>query len=292
MPWTLFLAVLLLVAPDDGDPPAARTLIDQTLAPQPIDAPGFPYRAKDLVSCTGNKVRLKRVSTKKNQITDDEEWYASNDLIRPGGTMDPGWDQVPQETRWGRIAFFRDNGAGRYVGIYIQVGQRIGAKDEAGFSSIYDKEFDYTAVVFDAQRVPRAVYPLTAFHPGILEMSHAALVGDVLYFDANYNGYASIAKKKTGYLTALDLADGRVLWTTKNLTASFWGFIVHGDVIVAGYGFTAEPDFLYVIDRRCGKILQTERIKTAHDVLIPRGDRLYVRTYDHDYVFDFVETAR
>ena len=265
MPWNLCLVALFLAAP------------------QVVDAPGFPYRAKDVVSCKGNAVRLKRVSKKKNQITDDHVWNADNDLVRPAGALDAGHDQVPQETRWGRISFYRDNGAGLTVGIYVKVGQRLGAKDERGFSSIYDKEFDYTVVVFDAERVPGTVYPLTAFHPGILEMGHATLVGDILYFDANYNGYASIAKEKTGYLVALDLADGRVLWTTKNLTASWRGFIVHGDVIVAGYGFTAEPDFLYLIDRHCGKVLQKIHLKTAHE------DRLYVRTYDHDYVFDFVE---
>lgn len=275
MIWTLCLTALLLAGPDD-------------LTPQVVDAPGFPSRAKD-ASCSGNRVRLKQVSKKKNGITDDHVWYADNDLVRPAGKVDAGWDQVPQDTRWGRIQFFRDNGAGTSVGIYVKVGQRLGAKDAEGFSSIYDKEFDYTAVVFDADRVARTVYPLASFHPGILEMGHAELVGDVLYFDANYNGYASIAKDKTGYLVALDLADGRVLWTTMNLRASWRGFIVHDDVIVSGYGFTAEPDFLYVVDRHCGKVLQTVRLETAHEVLIPRGDRLYVRTYDHDYVFDFAE---
>ena len=275
MIWTICLGVLLLAGAEE-------------VAPQVIAAPTSPYRAKD-ATCAGGRTRLKRVVTKKNQVTDGDAWYADNDLARPRGVMDPGWDQVPPETRWGRIAFYRDDGAGRSVGIYVKVGQRLGAKDEAGFSAIYDKEFDYTAVVFDGERVPQKVFPLAAFHPGILEMSHAELVGDVLYFDANYNGYASIVKGKTGYLTALDLSDGRVLWTTKNLTASFWGFIVHGEVIVAGYGFTAEPDFLYLIDRRCGKVLQTVRLKTAHEVLIARGERLYVRTYDHDYIFDFVE---
>ncbi len=272
---TLCLSALLLAGPGEIDP-------------QVIAAPGFPYRAKD-ASCTGNGLRLKQVTKKKNQITDDHAWYADNDLLRPTGAMDPGWDAVPIETEWGRLNIYRENGAGLAVGIYVKMGQRVEAKEEEGFSSIYDKVFDYTAVVFDAKKAPRAAYHLAAFHPGILKMGHAALVGDILYFDANYNGYASIAKEKTGYLSALDLSDGRVLWTTKNLTASWRGFIVHDDVIVAGYGFTAEPDFLYVVDRHCGKILQKVRLKTAHEVLIPRGDRLYVRTYDHDYVFDFVE---
>lgn len=283
----LCLTALILAGPDGDDGPRARNLIDEVIAPQAIVAPGFPHRAEG-VPCAETRVRLKRTSRKKNRITDDHVWYADNDLVRPVGALDPGWDRVPKATRWGQIAFYRENGAGLRVAVYVLAGQRVEAKEEEGFSSIYDKEFDYTAVLFGADLVPRKVFQLADFHPGILKMNHAVLVGDILYFDANYNGYASIAKEKTGYLTALDLADGRVLWTTKNLTASWRGFIVHEDVVVSGYGFTAEPDFLYVIDRRCGKVLQTVRLKTAHEVLIARGDRLYVRTYDHDYTFDFV----
>jgi len=286
---TALLIGLLLLGP--AEDPAGDVPRQDEGAPEvrAVAAPGFPFRAGGDVVCAASKIRLKRLLRKQNQVTDTQEWYANNDLARPVGPMDPGWEAAPSETPWGRLAFFRDNGSGLRVGVYVKMGQRVDAKDEKGFSSIYDKEFDYAAVVLDEELKPRKVFQLAAFHPGILEMSHAVLIDDVLYFDSNYNGYASIAREKTGYLSALDLSDGRILWTTKNLVASFWGFLVHGDVVVAGYGFTAEPDYLYLIDRRCGKLLQTIRLKTAHEILIRRGERLYVRCYDHDYVFDFDE---
>jgi outer membrane protein assembly factor BamB len=141
-------------------------------------------------------------------------------------------------------------------------------------------------VVFDKDYNPLRIFVLDNFFPDILEMSTMQPVGNILYFDCNYNGYASILEKKTGYLVAMDLTTGDVLWASKNLTASAWHFLVLDDTLVAGYGFTDEPDFLYLLNRHDGSLLQTVKLKSAHSFLIARGNRLYVRTYDTDYVFD------
>lgn len=281
------LAMTLLLETFGVDSAASLESINNTLAPQEIACPGFPYRAEELAKLPVSKVRLKRAQDKKNQIIDEEAWYSSNDLAKPAGPLDSGHELVPQDTSWGKLTFFRC-APELCVGVYLKVTPRVPAGGDAGLEvEVYTDYFDYTAVVFNQDRAPQKVLRLDAFHPGILEMSHAALVGSVLYFDCNYNGYASIANNKTGYLVALDVAEGKVLWTTKQLIASYWGFVVKDDVIVAGYGFTAEPDFLYLLDRATGKLLQTIKIPTAHETLIVRGDRLYVRTYDHDLEFLF-----
>jgi hypothetical protein len=56
--------------------------------------------------------------------------------------------------------------------------------------------------------------------------------------------------------------------------------VVTGDLIVAGYGFTAEPDFLYLLDRRSGRILDRLPVASSPEIIKLRGDRLEVRTYD------------
>ncbi len=61
-------------------------------------------------------------------------------------------------------------------------------------------------------------------------------------------------------------------------------FVVSGDLIVSGYGFTAEPDFLYLLDRRTGKVLDRLAVPSAPEVIRLRGERLFVRTYDRDVV--------
>jgi hypothetical protein len=65
-------------------------------------------------------------------------------------------------------------------------------------------------------------------------------------------------------------------------------FIVRDRVIVTGYGFTSEPDFLYLLDRRDGSVVQRVRLRSAPEWILARGDRLYVRCYDTNYVFELV----
>jgi hypothetical protein len=42
---------------------------------------------------------------------------------------------------------------------------------------------------------------------------------------------------------------------------------------------------LYVLDRRTGRIVQRVALKSAPEHLRLKGDRVYVRCYDMDYVF-------
>jgi hypothetical protein len=57
-------------------------------------------------------------------------------------------------------------------------------------------------------------------------------------------------------------------------------FVVVGDVLVTGYGFTAEPDYLYALDRRTGRPLARLRVPSAPERITARGATLHVRTYD------------
>ena len=56
-----------------------------------------------------------------------------------------------------------------------------------------------------------------------------------------------------------------------------------GDAVVSGYGFTAEPDFVVVLDLASGAVRQKLKVHGAPSYLRRKGDRLYVRTYDTDY---------
>lgn len=63
-----------------------------------------------------------------------------------------------------------------------------------------------------------------------------------------------------------------------------------GNLIVAGYGFTSEPDFLYLLDRRTGRVLDRLAVPTAPEIIKLGGGRLYIRTYDHDVVARIIGT--
>lgn len=253
----------------------------------PVANPGHPYLDKSIQPPKVAALKLRVADSKANQITDDEAWFDSNGFERQNRLLAPGYEQMPQRCKFGTLKFYRPLPEGAAVAVYELAKPRKDAAKDKGLGGIYDQEFSYTAVAVDALHNALAAWDLEAFFPGILEMSNVETSGFVLYFDSNYNGYASIAGNKTGYLNALDLTDGKVLWTTPALTASFRGFLVMEEHIIAGYGFTAEPDFLFVINRHTGLIEQKQKLKSAHDYIFRRGNRLYVRCYDTDYVFEF-----
>lgn len=291
-PITLLIAALLALPGGVLRAEDATTMINSSLPPKMVKSPGFPHRAKGVDSKLRTSISLKELSATKNQIIDVDEWFQRNILPRPPEPIEEDYRYIPAETRWGKLKFFRTNEENRSVAIYEEVKERPEAAKDKGFLAVYTETFNYTAVFFGPDYQPAVIYLLEEFHPGILAMNNAHLAGNLLYFDCNYNGYASLADKKTGYLVALDLESGQVLWTTGNLTAAYTGFLVYKDVILAGYGFTDEPDFLYVINRHNGKVAQKIKLKTGHDHIVAKKDRLYVRTYDTDYLFEIVEKEK
>ncbi len=283
---SLLLSGFFLLLPALASAQDATQLIDTGLKPVLVKRSAFPFQSElaKAAAKTASSIRLKLKSTKANQITDEADWFDRNVLARPLPALEEDYRYVPAETRWGELKLFRTSPSGEHVGIYA-----VARKLEKPVDGVYDESFAYTAVLFNKDYKPVGLFVLDDFFPPILEMSQVALVDHVLYFDNNFNGYASIMKEKTGYLVALDLDSGQVRWSSSALTASFRGFLVHGDVIFAGYGFTDEPDHLFVIDRSSGKVLQKEKLKSAHDFFVVKKDVLYVRCYDTDYEFTVVD---
>jgi len=277
------MALAPLAAAED-----VTALINQKLTPTVLKNPGHPYQAKGVVDRASERISLKKLSRKGNGITDDEKWFVDNVLPRPGEPKDDEWRHIPGETRWGDLKFFRSSEQ-LHVGIYEASRERRAAGEEKGVSSVYDTEYDYTAVLFNADFAPQKLFVLEAFHPGILKMNDAHLDGHVLYFDCNYNGYANITKGRTGYLAALDLEAGKILWTSGKLTSSFRGFLIYKGAVIAGYGFTEEKDSLFVLNRFTGKRWVKTSLISAPEYIIPKDGKLYVRTYHTDYVFKIIE---
>ena len=63
-------------------------------------------------------------------------------------------------------------------------------------------------------------------------------------------------------------------------------FLVKGDVIFCGYGFTAEDDYLYQLDKNTGEVIDRLPLKKMPDLMAEKDDRLYVHTYSYDYVIE------
>lgn len=116
------------------------------------------------------------------------------------------------------------------------------------------------------------------------QVTWAQQAGGVLYVETTHLGYASTSKGRNAYLTAIEVSSGRILWRTPGLVANAGSFEIVGNLIVTGYGFTAEPDFLYLIDRRTGVIRDRLAVPSGPEQIVLKDGRLNVRTYDHELV--------
>jgi hypothetical protein len=135
----------------------------------------------------------------------------------------------------------------------------------------------------------RYAFDLTAFTrpPNLGEfepVTWAREVDDVLYVSNAHLTYASATRGRNAYVSAIDLMKKRTRWRSPALVANARTFVVVGDWIVAGYGFTAEPDFLYLLERSTGKVLDRLLVPSAPEIIKRRGDMLHVRTYDGQLV--------
>lgn len=105
-----------------------------------------------------------------------------------------------------------------------------------------------------------------------------------LYVSNAHLTYAKQTNGRNAYVSAIDLQTKKLRWRSRALVANARMFVVTGDLIVAGYGFTAEPDFLYLLDRQTGRVLRRLAIPSAPVFVRLRGATLHVRTYDRQLV--------
>ena len=122
------------------------------------------------------------------------------------------------------------------------------------------------------------------------EVVWAREANGVLYVENAHLTYAKSSYGQNAYITAIDLKTKRRLWRSRALVANADNFVVTPKFIVAGYGFTAEPDFLYLLDRRTGRVVERLALPTGPERITRRGNRLTVRTYDHVVVVKLRES--
>lgn len=241
---TLGLIALALV-------PAA--LAGSAPAPIVLANPGFPAAAREPSSSVGPDLVL--VSSR----------FVDPGMLPPDGPAPPSWArrsfrgaELETAIRQGRTVFLV------YGGRYLM------AADEPRAALRYT--YDLAALT----RPPGG----GEFEP----VTWAREVGGVLYVSNAHLTYASATGRRNAYVTAIDLTRRQTLWRSPALVANARTFVVTGDLVVTGYGFTAERDFLYVLDRRTGRVLARLAVPSAPEIVRLRGDELHVRTYDHRLV--------
>ena len=112
-----------------------------------------------------------------------------------------------------------------------------------------------------------------------LEVQDLRLADGILYFNEACQSYANEAAGACSSLVAIDPRKRRVLWRTAPLVSN-GRFAVRGCYLIAGYGFTSEPDTLHLVDRATGAVRQTIGVSSAPEHYTLAGpERLTVSLY-------------
>ncbi len=227
-------------------------------------------------------LQLELLTERPNAITDEEEWFDGNglpDLTVP--VPNPDWGETGELPA--HIPQTLDGGLR-----IIQLGL-----DESYQYALYGEQYwdAYLLCIYDKSTLSLlCTLDFSSYRYGTQDSGWeqriwwARICGGLLVFSVGHGTYAE-SMPYHAYLGAVSLTDGMLLWKSEPLVSNAYNFEIVGDVILSGYGFTAEDDYLYQLDLRTGRILNQLPVKTKPDYIIRLDDILYVRTYNTNYTF-------
>lgn len=276
----------------DREPKRHAAILDKTLGetlasrtPRILPSPPFAaFTRSGLAPTPSPPPRLVQLSKRRNGITDTEAWFQSNGLVRHGfiGPRPVGGGDVPVGlpvrvdswlVLWGHKSALHTT---LVLGRDWRGGQRVAVLDAANRPS----------EVFDFAAWARASFTEPGAEPFVEQnVSWAEVHDDVLYVATGHSTYAKSSGRKNAFVSAVDLRSGELLWQSASLVSNAENFLVIGDWVLCGYGFTAEPDALFVLDRATGKTAARVALSSGPAQLVLKDGTLFVRTYDHDLTF-------
>ena len=220
-----------------------------------IENPSWNYYTAESVVSGTKPYTLKLVEESTNEVIDTEEWRAEHEL-----------NYESKNAEGNRLALVENGGT--LVNIY-EDGTCIAGLDFADYIYAPDLVEEYKEFVDET-------------------VQDAKIVNGILYVSVFHYTYAEFAPSNA-YIVAINLEDYSVIWKSQPLVCNSLNFEIVDDIIFCGYGFTAEPDYLYQLDRITGCVLDKTELKSKPDYIICVGDTLSVRTYNTDYVFEIVK---
>lgn len=150
----------------------------------------------------------------------------------------------------------------------------------------YDENYTYQwddgkLSIFDGENCLYVLeYPTDKWY---VNGNNARLENGIFYGASVMNGYA---QPDTCFMFAYDLENNKLLWRSGDQTCNTMNFIVKKDVIICGYGFTSEKDYLYQLNLHTGEVIASLELKKQPDLLVPQDNMLYVHTYSYNYTIE------
>lgn len=219
-----------------------------------IENPSWDYYIAESISSNTKPYTLKLVEESANEIIDTEDWLTEHEV-----------NYDPKDEEGDIFVFFQSGDT------LVNIFENNKCVAELDFS---DYMYAPDLVEADKEFVDETIHD-------------AKIVDGILYVSVFHYTYAASAPSNA-YITAISLEDYSVIWKSQPLVCNSLNFEIVDDIIFCGYGFTAEPDYLYQLDRITGCVLDKTELKSKADYIIHADGKLYVRTYDTDYVFEVV----
>ena len=247
-----------------------------------LEKPPFQYSAADgVVQDKKQHIRLEEMTESANRIVDEEAWFSENGLhlgssekVPPkvAGIVDghklvraiPGSDYLS-------LVYADDQGEGRYLFLWSMESRR------------YAYGFDFGSYLY-APGDPEVEKQVI-----VQSIDWVVVRESVLYISHSHKTYADSSRGMNAYITAIDLNSRKLLWRSDPLVSNAANFDVVGNTIISGYGFSAEPDYLYLLDTSNGRQIERIALRTGPQYIISKDDRIFVRTYNRDYVFRVID---
>ena len=150
---------------------------------------------------------------------------------------------------------------------------------------VYDSAMENVLYGFDLQNLCNGPdYEEEKYSATTQYIRYATIVDNTLYAEIGHQGYAS-EESWSSYIVAIDLSTNELLFRSEPLVANAENFRIVGDTIICGYGFTDEPDFIYLLDRFTGEKYETISVNSGPYQFMVQDDTLYVATYNTAYEF-------
>ena len=220
-----------------------------------MENPSWEYYCAMEPASLAAPLKLTKLTQEANQITDTDDWFEKNNLslnVEDSGKYGLG---IPSDENGGKCR------------IQVVDGEK-GEVFELDFSDFeYAGDFKQSEKEFVRQQI-----------------QYAQIKDHILYLSIGHLTYAE-SSPHNAYVAAVDLAEKKLLWKSQPLVSNAANFVIKGDVLLCGYGFTAEPDYIYQLDLGSGKVIDKTAVKSKADYLILKDNILYVRTYNTDYTF-------
>ena len=118
------------------------------------------------------------------------------------------------------------------------------------------------------------------------EVQDIRIYKDNVYFNQACRSYSKEQGGNCSYLFSYNIKNKSIDWKSNNLCSNGI-FLVEKDFIISAYGFTAEKDFVYLINRTNGQIIDKYKVNSDPQYMEVYNNKLYVVDYNSTvYIFN------